>query len=151
MGPLLRWFVFSVGFGLLPFGFSVLLRLLHGEPAALVRNAPELLFVSLMLSAIQMGELLEGPPAYRGEGGLVGALRATGFCVFLIVAVFAAMVYGVYVQALRTSEGYAAERWVAFESNVFRLAVMLAALAASLGTVAAFTRSRRKPCPHTST
>jgi hypothetical protein len=29
MRPMLRWFVFTVGFGLLPFGFSILLAALE--------------------------------------------------------------------------------------------------------------------------
>ncbi len=148
MGSLLRWFVFSVAFGLLPFAFSVLLRLLHGEPPSLVQNAPELLFLALMLSAIQMGEgMVSGT---RARGG-AGAARDAAFCLFLLIAVLSAVVYGVHAQALRTSPCTFASApadpsctgWVTFQSNVYTLSVWTAALAAGIGTIAEWTRTRR--------
>lgn len=139
MGPLLRWFVFSVGFGLLPFAFSVLLRLLHGEPPALVRNAPELLFLALMLSAIQMGE---SAGAGRSGRRLAQRMRSLSFCFFLLLAIFAAVAYGVYVQGTRETEcpstltPRACRDPSTFESNVFSLSMWIAAMAAAVGTIA---------------
>lgn len=148
MGSLLRWFVFSVGFGLLPFAFSVLLRLLHGEPPELVQNAPELLFFALMLAAIQMGECV----AENGRAGGSRARRDVVFSFFLLIGICAAVMYGVYVQALRGAECPAngagthppCVGWVTFQSNVFSLSAWTAAFAAVVGTIVEATRTRRK-------
>lgn len=154
MGPLLRWFVFNVAFGLLPLAFSVLLRLLHGESPDLVQNAPELLFFTLMLCAIQMGEsagsTAGGPPG----GTMVRATRDAAFCGFLLVGILTAVVYGVYVQALRglgsavvspcgAAAGPACTQWVTFQSNVFNLSLGLALIVGVAGTFAELLRMRR--------
>lgn len=148
MGSLLRWFVFSVAFGLLPFAFSVLLRLLHGEPPSLVEHAPELLFLALMLSAIQMGEGMTARSRGRAGGSVAGDAL---FCLFLLIAMLSAVVYGVHAQALRTSPCTGASvpadpscrGWVTFQSNVYILSVWTAALAAGIGTFVEWTRARR--------
>ncbi len=54
MGPMLRWFVFTMGMGLLPFGFSALLQALRGTPPGQGQTSPELLFLSVMVSASQL-------------------------------------------------------------------------------------------------
>jgi hypothetical protein len=155
MRPLLRWLVFNVGFGLLPFGFSILLGLLHGEAPRFVQNAPELLFFTLMLCAIQMGESFAAP---GGGNGRRGTLRDAAFCGFLLVGVITAALYGVYVQAARgmapagggnacaaasPEPGRACAGWVTFQSNVFSLSVVLAVAIGIAGTAAQWIRTRR--------
>jgi hypothetical protein len=144
MGPLLRWFVFNVAFGLLPFVFSVLLRLLHGEPPELVQNAPELLFLSLMLSAVQMGEAFGDGVAPARASRSPGGLWSAVFCAFLLVAITSAVVYGLYVQARRESVGADPTRWVTFQSNVFSLSVVLAVVVVAGGTGAELARTWRE-------
>lgn len=58
MGPMLRWFVFTIGMGLLPFGFSVLLQVLRGVPPNQWQSSPELLFFSVMGLAVAAGQQL---------------------------------------------------------------------------------------------
>lgn len=151
MGPLLRWFVFNVAFGLLPFAFSVLIRVLHGEPPGLVQSAPELLFLSLMLSAVQMGETVGTTvPGSRS--------RDAAFCFFLLIGISSAVLYGVYVQGARgtvlngtpgscapgaAQVDPACAKWMTFQSNVFSLSVWLAVATVSFGTVAELIRTRR--------
>lgn len=86
---MLRWFVFTLAMGLLPFGFSALLQTLRGVPPAEWQNSPELLFFSVMVCASQLGGIFET----LSQGQVIGRLRKTllnfGFGFYLIAAILA--------------------------------------------------------------
>lgn len=73
-GPMPRWFVFTMGIGLLPFSVSVLLQLLRGVPSKEWQNPPELLFFSVMVCASRLdgifASLSTSHGIGRGEAGL---------------------------------------------------------------------------------
>ena len=90
MGPMLRWFLFTIAMGLLPFGFSGLLRSLRGVPPEKWQNSPELLFFSVMVSASQLGgifDTLSKRHRYRSPRHVILGF-AFGF--FLLSAILAA-------------------------------------------------------------
>jgi len=91
---MLRWFLFTIAFGLLPFGVSVLLQLLSGR-AAMVPHSPALLFFAVMICAAQVGAIfssfLDAQGSHRRE------ILSPLFGVFLLGAVFSAAMYGVYM------------------------------------------------------
>lgn len=97
MGPMLRWYVFTIALGLLPFGFSATLQTLRGVPPSQWQNSPELLFFSVMLCAAQLGgifdTLSQGPPPGRLHRSLLGF----AFGLFLLAAILSAGLYGVYI------------------------------------------------------
>lgn len=167
MGPMLRWVVFTLLFGLLPFAFSVLLQLLQGNGVAWWRSTPELLFFSVMVCAVEMGELFgslsEPNPAPERPGWL-----AVAFCCFLLAAVLSSGVYGLHVYQQRDGEwladaaacgpflggagparsGAAADctQWVVFQGNLFTLSVFFAAVLATGALLTEWFRMRRDKC-----
>lgn len=168
MRPMLRWFVFTVGFGLLPFGFSILLAALERGSVLPVRRSPELLFFAVMVAGVQLGALLTEPPAEHGQGRGNWLMWVNGF--FLLMSIMAAGLYGVYVDRERnlsplcrqaTQNGTEilaavppmAERGnldrcpeqVRFLENVFLISVWLAIVFLALGTLAEWHRTRNSP------
>jgi hypothetical protein len=167
MGPMLRWFVFTIAMGLLPFGFSILLQVLRGVPPSDWQNSPELLFFSVMVSASQLDGIFasfSSGPSGEGEGrGLLNAM----FGWFLIIAIFAAALYGVYMDHARndparvvgsacaavvrqvSGQGHppGIERhcgeWLAFRANLFTLSMWMAGLVGITGTISEWIRTRR--------
>jgi hypothetical protein len=171
MGPMLRWFVFTIGMGLLPFGFSVLLQTLRGVPPSGWQNSPELLFFSVMISAVQMGEIF----CALSNGTEMKPLKRTAlsvfFCVFLLGAILGSLLYGVYADHERydpalavgarcsapvLAPGYlhrpdpgaslarACEEWLDFQTNLYTFSIGLAAVLGVTGTAAEWTRTRRR-------
>lgn len=63
MGPISKWFLFVLAFGLLPYGLSVFFAWLS-RADLVTPHSPELLFFSLMVSASALGELWD-----RKKGG----------------------------------------------------------------------------------
>ena len=159
MGPMLRWFVFTITFGLLPFGFSMLLQALHGSGSVGWRSSPELLFFFVMVCSVQMGEMF-GAPAL---GGIRRTPRRTFFGImfsfFLVGAVVSAALYGVYVDQERNAEcsgfvhppdpsgaavwGTCGE-WLDFQANLFTFSMWLAAVLGSAATFTEYVRTRRR-------
>ncbi|HEX2079394.1 MAG TPA: hypothetical protein VHG08_16835 [Longimicrobium sp.] len=92
MSRMLKWFLFTGFFGLLPFGFSVLFKSLR-EPHGVLESSPELLFFSIVVSAAGVAELVGNMP----EHGWKKVLLAAGGAVLLAGAVISASLYGVYV------------------------------------------------------
>lgn len=169
---MLRWFVFTIGMGLLPFGFSVLQQALRGIPPAQWQNSPELFFFSIVVCASQLDGIFTslGSPRTKEEDGDGGrALLVPMFGLFLFVAIFAAALYGVYVDQARNDPARvigaacAAGRgrplpaqlpagvrehcteWLAFQGNLFTVSTWLAAVIAVIGTAAEWLRTRREP------
>jgi hypothetical protein len=143
MGPMLRWFVFTITMGLLPFGFSILLQVLRGVPPSEWQNSPELLFFSVMVSASQLdGIFASFSLSGSGEDEGRGLLNGMSGC-FLITAIVAAALYGVHVDHARndparvvgsacaavvrqvSAQGHPAGieqhcgEWLAFRANLF--------------------------------
>lgn len=167
MGPMLRWFVFTIAMGLLPFGFSILLQVLRGVPPSEWQNSPELLFFSVMVSASQLdGIFASFSSATSGEGRGRGLLNAM-FGWFLIASIVAAALYGVYVDHARNDparvvgsacaavvgqvpgpghpvgiERHCGE-WLAFRANLFTLSTWLAGVVGVFGTITEWIRTRR--------
>ena len=157
MGPMLRWFVFTIAFGLLPFSLSGLVQVLSGRAFASVPNAPALLFFSVMVCTAQLAGInttvsgADPLPSRRRE------ILDAFFGLFLLGAVFSAVLYGIYMShelndpALQWNascarpgvklDGCAA--WLTFRVNVFAVSIWVAASAVVLGTWAEWTRSRR--------
>ncbi|HEX6912208.1 MAG TPA: hypothetical protein VF142_17525 [Longimicrobium sp.] len=92
---MLRWFVFTIGMALLPFGFSVLLQALRGVPPNHWQSSPELLFFSVMVSASQLDSSFAGEARAR-------TLLTAMFGSFLLGAIVGAASYGVYVDQARS-------------------------------------------------
>jgi uncharacterized protein (DUF2342 family) len=168
MGPMLRWFVFTMGMGLLPFGFSVLLQVLRGVPPERWQSSPELLFFSVMVSASQLDGISTSlaSPAREGEGGSRGLLSAM-FGLFLLCAITTAALYGVYAdmgrndparvvgstcvavvaQASIASESAMREHcteWLSFQHNLFTLSMWMAGGLGLMGTLTEWARTRRQ-------
>lgn len=168
MGPMLRWFVFTITFGLLPFGFSVLLQALHGSGAGPWQNSPELLFFSVMVCSAQMAEIFTSLTTSSGLLKRRRSLLSWMFCVFLIGGVCSAMLYGVYVDHERSARWLIqagcpptreelmmvevnargdlaiCKEWLEFQTNLFRFSIWMAVLAAVFGTATEWARTRRR-------
>lgn len=165
---MLRWFVFTITFGLLPFGFSVLLQALHGPDAGPWQNSPELLFFSVMVCSAQMAEIFAALSGGTGLRRRRRTLLSWMFCLFLVGGVCSSMLYGVYVDHERTARWLSAagcpapggvpvlrdfpspqvrdacHEWLDFQTNLFRFSIWLAAGAAILGTATEWMRTRRR-------
>ncbi|HST57669.1 MAG TPA: hypothetical protein VLK84_03205 [Longimicrobium sp.] len=160
MGPMLRWFVFTVAMGLLPFSFSALLQTLRGIAPERWQNSPELLFFSVILCAAQLGGIFDtlshGPPLGRWRKTMLSC----AFGIFLLAAIVSAGLYGVYVdhergvrmcQAASTSFTSAAplnaghcNEWLDFQTNLYRFCIVIAVIVGSFGMVTEWIRTRRK-------
>lgn len=92
MSRMLKWFLFTGFFGLLPFGFYVLFKSLR-EPDGALESSPELLFFSIVVSAAGVAELVGNLPAHRWRK----VILASGGAVLVAGAVVSACLYGVYV------------------------------------------------------
>jgi hypothetical protein len=153
---MLRWFVFTITFGLLPFGFSVLLQALH------------LLFFSVMVCSAQMAEIFATLSGGKWLRRRKRTLLSWMFCLFLVGGVCSSMLYGVYVDHERSARWLspgrcpapdqpaamrdvrsppirdACHEWLDFQTNLFRFSVWIAVGAAILGTVTEWIRTRRR-------
>lgn len=161
MGPMLRWFVFTLGMGLLPYGFSVLLQSLRGVPPDEWQNSPELLFFSVMVSASQLGGIFETLAHGRIRGPIRRTLLNFGFGVYLLAAILASGLYGVYVdheRSARTCEAAGpvassplrmpdarCTEWLDFQTNLYRFSIVVACIAGIFGTATEWVRTRRLP------
>lgn len=173
MGPMLRWFVFTVGMGLLPFGFSILQQGLRGIPPAQWQNSPELFFFSIVVCAAQLDGIfttLASPRAAWGDLRVERTLLSTMFGLFLLVAIVAAALYGVYVDQARNDPARVAgaacmavagrprlmvpmpdylrehcTEWLSFQANLFTFSTWVAGAVGVLGTVTEWIRTRRQP------
>lgn len=168
MRPMLRWFVFTVGFGLLPFAFPVLMSALETGSVWPVHRSPELLFFAVMVAGVQLGALLTEAPGAFGEVRADWLMWVNGF--FLLMSIMAAGLYGVYVDRERNLDPVcrqgphnSAETFspvppmaeignldrcpeqVRFLENVFLFSVWLAAVFLALGTLAEWHRTRNSP------
>lgn len=168
---MLRWFVFTIGMGLLPYGFSVLLQTLRGVPPSEWQNSPELLFFSVMVSAVQMGEIFCTLSNGTRERRVKRTLLSIFFCVFLLGAILGALLYGVYADHERydpalavgarcsapavaptylhgvdaaASLGRACEEWLDFQTNLYTFSIWLAIVLGVTGTAAEWARTRRR-------
>lgn len=155
MGPMLRWFVFSIGFALLPFSFRLVMLRLRGVPGTGPQNAPELLFFSVMICAGQIADIftaLTGRAGFkRRRRRLLGLLLG----LFLLGSVMCAALYGVYVDHQRYRPAPLLQEnevhreldiraeWIAFERNLFGASVYLAVAFGVAGTFAVWLRTRR--------
>jgi hypothetical protein len=168
MGPMLHWFVFTIGMGLLPFGFSVLLQALRGVPPAAWQNSPELLFFSVMVSASQLDGIFASLSSHKGGEEGWRTLLSTMFGSFLLSAILTAALYGVYVDHARTDParvigsacaavmgqssalpdpGAIREHcrgWLAFQRNLFTFSVWMAVVVGAMGTITEWIRTRRQ-------
>ena len=168
MGPMLRWFVFTIGMGLLPFGFSVLLQALRGVPPDQWQNSPELLFFSVMVSASQLDGIFASLSAPKRDDGVSRTLLSAMFGVFLLSGIVAAALYGVYADLARNDparvigaacatlaqapvvgqpaamRAHCAE-WLAFQGNLFTFSVWMALIVGVIGTLTEWIRTRRQP------
>lgn len=171
MGPMLRWFVFTVGMGLLPFGFSVLQQALRGIPPPRWQNSPELFFFSIVVCASQLDGIFASLAFIKGRDGDQDRERAAlvpMFGLFLFGAILAAALYGVYVDHARNDParvigaacGVAGGRilppehagvrehcaeWLAFQGNLFTFSMWMAGVLGALGTITEWVRTRRQP------
>lgn len=169
MGPMLRWFVFTVTLGLLPFGFSVLLQWLRGIPPEQWQNSPELLFFSVMVSASQLGEIFAALSARVGRPAAWRTFLSMMFGLFLISAILSAALYGVYVDHERHKPAHpfavecadraggtrspdragtadvdaACAEWFDFQGNLFRFSIWMSAIVGAVGTFTEWVRTRR--------
>jgi hypothetical protein len=101
MGSLTKWFVFTIVFGLLPFGCSILLQQFEHPGAATPENSPELLFFSIMVCAAGLGEL----SGFRHRAGWRKPVLGSAFGLLLVCAIVSAVVFGVYSDHARKSPG----------------------------------------------
>lgn len=165
MGSMLRWYVFTVAMGLLPFGFSALLQTLRGVPPGEWQNSPELLFFSVMLCAVQLGGIFDTLSQRPPVGRLRKSLLSFAFAFFLLAAVLSAGLYGVYIDHERGARmcqgavtsfiapapaggGHCAE-WLDFQTNLYHLSIVIAVTAGVFGTVTEWIRTRRQTWPST--
>lgn len=159
MGPMLRWFVFTIAMGLLPFGFSVLLQALRGVPPHEWQNSPELLFFSVMVCAAQLGGIFDTISARGRFGRPRHALLSFAFGFFLLAAILSAGLYGVYVDQERSARAcgvntsFTAEaapyanhcsEWLDFQTNLYKFSIVVAWVVGSFGTVTEWVRTRRQ-------
>jgi hypothetical protein len=168
MGPMLRWYVFTIAMRLLPFSFSVLLQCLRGVPPSEWQSSPELLFFSVMVSASQLGGIFATLSSGRGRWGAWPTFLSMMFGLFLISAIISAALYGVYVDQERNlaalapglgcaellggevAEGITASlagtcrEWLDFQTNLFRFSIWMAGAVGVLGTFTEWVRTRRQ-------
>jgi hypothetical protein len=157
---MLRWFVFTLAMGLLPFGFSALLQSLRGVPAHEWQRSPELLFFVVMVCAVQLGSIFETLSRRPGFGKRHRAGLEIAFGAFLIGAVVAAGLYGVYIDQERNAllcqavglgrqpAGLHAitpcAEWLSFQSNLYRFSIKSAGFVGCVGTVVELICTRRR-------
>lgn len=164
---MLRWFVFTVGMGLLPFGFLVLQQALRGIPPGQWQNSPELFFFSIVVCASQLDGIfasLASSNDREGDQDREKAALVPMFGLFLLGAILSAALYGVYVDHARNDPariiGAVCGRfpsstspdvrehcteWLAFQANLFTFSMWTAGALGVLGTVAEWIRTRRQP------
>lgn len=166
---MLRWFVFTIGMGLLPFGFSVLLQTLRGIAPGQWQNSPELFFFSSVVCASQLDGIFASLASIkRRAGDRERALLVATFGLFLLGAILAAALYGVYVDHARNDParvigatcGVAGGRtpsytlagvqehcsqWLAFQGNLFTFSLWMAGMLGTWGTITEWIRTRRQP------
>lgn len=161
MGPMLRWFVFTISTGLLPFGFSALLQTLRGIPPGQWQNSPELLFFSVMLCAGQLGGIFDTLSHGPSLEGARKTLLSFAFGFFLLAAILSAGLYGVYVdheRGIRMCQGASTSftspgspnaghcgEGLDFQTNLYNVSIVIAGIVGSFGTVTEWIRTRRKP------
>ena len=160
MGPMLRWFIFTIAMGLLPFGFSGMLQTLRGVPPEEWQNSPELLFFSVMVSASQLGGIFDTLMHSRRYGRRQHVLLSFAFGFFLLAAILSSGLYGVYVDHERSARacqsasaaitvdqavdpGYCTE-WLDFQTNLYNFSIVVAGIVGSFGTVTEWVRTRRQ-------
>jgi hypothetical protein len=163
---MLRWFVFTIAMGLLPFGFSVLLQALRGVPPAELQNSPELLFFSVLVSAAQLDGVFASLSSRECGKGEWRTLLSVLFGCFLISAILSAALYGVYLDHARnnpaagvtceavvgqarragSSAGIKARctEWLEFQSNLFTFSIWMSATVGVAGTFTEWIRTRRQ-------
>ncbi|HEU0015601.1 MAG TPA: hypothetical protein VFQ45_18130 [Longimicrobium sp.] len=157
MGPMLRWFVFTIGFGLLPFGFRLLLEALHSSRVEPWNNTPELLFFCVMVCGVEMGEIFCTFSSETEMGPVRARALSIAFCVLMLFAFIAAGLYGIYMdqERLRLLAATECARMCAtsinggvdaldFQQNVYRLSIWLSALLGVGATALEWLRTRRK-------
>jgi hypothetical protein len=164
---MLRWFVFTIAMGLLPFGFSVLLQALRGVPPHEWQSSPELLFFGVIVGASQLDGILaalsSGSESMKAWRTFVSAM----FGWFLLSAIVSAALYGVYVDQVRSdparilgsacavvkqvpaaADAVAIDdkctEWLDFQENLFRFSIWMAVTAALLGTTTEWICTRRQ-------
>lgn len=172
MGPMLRWYVFTIGMGLLPFGFSALQQALRGIPPSEWQNSPELFFFSIVVCASQLDGIfasLSLPGKADGNQAAAQKLLVPMFGFFLFIAILAAALYGVYVDLARNDPARVVgaacavagglqpsgslpstvrehcTQWLAFQGNLFTFSMWMAGVVGVMGTVSEWTRTRREP------
>ena len=156
MGPMLRWFLFTIAFGLLPFALSMLLNAFGGGRVGAALTSPALLFFAVMVCAAQVSGLLVTLSAEKPIAPSRRDLLSACFGVFLLGGVFSAMLYGVYVNHELNDPGVrwnatcsrvgvkldGCAEWLNFRMNLFTFSIWVAAFAALVGTWAEWMRSR---------
>lgn len=165
---MLRWYVFTIAMGLLPFGFSVLLQTLRGVPPAEWQSSPELLFFSMLVSAAQLdGAFTARAEPQNGHDGWPALLGAMFGC-FLVTSILSAALYGVYVDHARDDPARGAGstcemvvryaggtrypdevrhrcgEWLDFQANLFTLSTWMSCAVGVAGTLAEWARTRRQ-------
>ncbi|HEX8393659.1 MAG TPA: hypothetical protein VF665_15040 [Longimicrobium sp.] len=163
---MLRWFVFAVGFGLLPFAFSVLIVALETGSLLPLRRSPELLFFAVMICGAQLGASFTEPSAWLRSTRPGVSAWASGM--FLLGGILASGLYGMYVDrernlapACREVQQWQVDRSAAvppvaqsgnldgcpedviFLENVFVFSVWLAAWLGATATATEWLRTRR--------
>lgn len=152
---MLRWFVFTIAFGLLPFAVSSLLQTLGAGRFVVALASPALLFFSVMVCAAQLSALLS---TFSAGEPLTPARRdvlAGFFAVFLLGAVVCAILYGVIVSHELNDPGVRwatscarpglnlaeCSGWQTLRLNLFTLSIWVAAFFAVVGTISEWKRS----------
>jgi hypothetical protein len=93
--------VFTIGMGLLPYGFSVLLQSLRGVPPSEWQSSPELRFFSILVSAAQLDGVFAARDEPRNGTTAWPTLLGAMFGCSLVAAIVSAVLYGVYVDHAR--------------------------------------------------
>jgi hypothetical protein len=167
MSRMTKWFVFTFGFGLLPFGFAVLFHYLHDPNDGVLESSPELLVFTLIVSATETGQLAGTFPAQALRRRFHGA----AFAMLLFLAVISAALYGVYVDHGYNTPGQdlgiecrivqapspealarigpviddltpPCMRWLAFQDRLFRLSFGMAVFAGVFATLSEWARPK---------
>ncbi|HEY0036892.1 MAG TPA: hypothetical protein VGB66_09415 [Longimicrobium sp.] len=157
MGPMLRWFVFTIAFGLLPFSLSGLVQVLSGRGFASAPDSLALLFFSVMVCTAQLAAIYAALSDADSLSARSREILNAFFGLFLLGAVVSAVMYGIYMShdlndpALQWNGTCArggvnldaCSAWLSFRVNLFALSVWVAAFAGVLGTWSEWIRSRR--------